>query len=96
MKNGQVVYSHSYNTSVTSLAVLANQDLLVGLGDGRVLIKDKDQLESQESMVIQCGHSVIDLVAFSNGDFFTNSYEFYVDDDYYEYFLKFWSNHNDF
>lgn len=95
-ENGRVVYAHSYNSSVTSLAVLANQDLLVGLGDGRVLIKDKDQLESQESMTIQCGHSVVNLVAFSNGDFLTNSYEYDIENDYYEYFIKVWSNQNDF
>lgn len=78
-ETGRLIYSHSYESHVESIGVFDNGDWLVGLRNGKILIKDKGQLESNESKVVLTRYYVGCLAIFSNGDFATGSYDIFGD-----------------
>ena len=78
-ETGRLIYSHSYESHVESIGVFDNGDWLVALRNGKILIKDKGQLESNESKIVLTRYYVGCLAIFSNGDFATGSYDIFGD-----------------
>ena len=67
--NGQLIYTHLYEANVRSIVSLPNGDLIVGLGNGKIMIKEKDHIESKVNREVLSEHWVNGLAGFSNGDF---------------------------
>ena len=69
-ENGVLMSTNAYDSLVISLANLPNGDFLIGFSDGKILIKNKNKVDSQEVTILS-GHSkwVNCFAVFSNGDF---------------------------